>query len=455
MANIFNDNTIFMFGNRLDLQNYQKEKFLREYEDSEKEARKERPLFDLRSEFKKKKDKFSTLSDNNEYNKIIKKCFSEDINNNNRSILFFSSGKSVGTCSLNDKKEDYAEAIYKIARAYYGLPVDFLGPTLDMQEALVVANNGVSVMMIDGNINMLVLSNGIDTEEADSIANSLDRDNSCVYYVVSNNGKFRGPLVANEVINYLNDYINSNKHEYGKISSKDYVDCLIEYLNENNINMIEYYKNVANKYINEEYSDIEEFELRNPFLSNEDIDSLINSSDKKRDIKYFANSITRIVELNLRSRIVIDNSIIKDIDFDVLDNLDGYAVLTDNNTINLYNYNSKNKSVLTDRAVYSTDDFSITSGYYVNIDQFMEGILNGIDKDTILFVEDGKESDYNTMNEIAKSYCNARGAIKLQTVDGNVLNDMFANRDDLIRFFKDYKLKVISKDNKNYPVKRV
>ena len=451
MANIFSDNTIFMFGNRLDFQNYQKEKFLKEYEESELESKKEKPLFDLKNEYKNKK---STLSDNNENNKKIKRCFSEN-SNNNRSILFFSNGKSVGTCSLNDKKEDYAEAIYKIARAYYGLPVDYLGPTLDMQEALVVANNGVSVMMLDGNTNMLVLSNDIDTEEADSIVNSLDVDNSSVYYVVSNNGKYKGPLVANEVINYLNDYIKERKHEYGKISPKDYVDCLIEHLNENNINIIEYYKNVANKYINEEYSDIEEFELRNPFLSTEDIDSLINSSDKKRDISYFANSITRIVELNLRSRVVRDNSIIKDIDFDVLDNMDGYAVLTDNNTINLYNYNSKNKSVLTDRTVYSTDDFTITSGYYINVDQFMEEILNGLDRDNILFVDDGKESDYYTMNEIAKSYFDARGAIKMQTVDGTVSNDMFANRDDLIRFFKDYKIKILSKEDSNYPVKRV
>lgn len=452
MVNSFGDNTIFMFKNRIELQNYQKEKFLREFEDYKLNSTKEKPLFDLKSEFKKKAE-HHTLSDNNETNEIIKRCL-ENLDNNSCDILFFSKNKEIGSCNLNDKKEDFAEAIYRVARAYYGLQVDYLGPTLDMQEALVVANNGVSVMMIDGNSSMLVLSKEIDEDTINNIINTLDKSDSSIYYVVFNNGEYKGPIVASQVIEILNNY--SNNEEYEKISVNDYIDSLIEHLKTKKVNIVEYYKEVAKKYINNEYLDLDDFELRNPFLSSEDIDSLINSTNNEKDIGYFANSITRIVELYLRSRVIKNNNIIKNIDFDILDNIDGYAVLTDDDTINLYVYNCNDKSSLTGRNIYSTEKFNITSGYYLNINQFMEKLLGEINKNSVLFIgKDGVEYDYDAMNKVAKEYCDARGAIKMQSADGVVLDDLFANKDDIVRLFKNYKIKIMSNKYQNRPVKRV
>lgn len=306
------------------------------------------------------------------------------------------------------------------------------------------------------------------------------------------------------------------------LTGEEYINILLNYVNENHITIEDYYRNLALSYINDKEPVVEEFERRNPFLTEEDIERLVTSEDSQMP-NYFANTMSRVIQLNLEEMLAkkkqsgkttdeedetltrddikdaIDDELDKEIDeedikdaideeldeveeyknhiedmpFDILDDLNGFGVIKESDKTNIYTYDAKDKDSLANRRVYQ--NVNIKSGYYVNIMQFMNRILDSItdkyeDVIGIEFVkEDGQTIPYKNLMEDIFQEVREAGTIRLgkeykenpvssyselqdrydeeKTKDmGNttLLKGHYVNKEALIKALSKYKLNVIT-----------
>ncbi len=250
------------------------------------------------------------------------------------------------------------------------------------------------------------------------------------------------------------------------LTGEEYINILLNYVNENHITIEDYYRNLALSYIHDKEPVIEEFERRNPFLTEEDIERLVTSEDSQMP-NCFANTMSRVIQLNLEEILAkkkqsgkttdeedetltgddikdaIDDELDKEIDeedikdaideeleeveeyknhiedmpFDILDDLNGFGVIKESDKTNIYTYDAKDKDSLAIRRVYQ--NVNIKSGYYVNIMQFMSRILDSItDKyeDVIgieFLKEDGQTIPYKNLMENIFQEVREAGTIRL------------------------------------------
>ena len=252
------------------------------------------------------------------------------------------------------------------------------------------------------------------------------------------------------------------------LTGEEYINILLNYVNENHITIEDYYRNLALSYIHDKEPVIEEFERRNPFLTEEDIERLVTSEDSQMP-NYFANTMSRVIQLNLEEMLAnkkesgkttteedetltrddikdaIDDELDKEIDeedikevideelddveenkshiedmpLDILDNLNGFGVIKESDKTNIYTYDAKDKYSLANRRVYQ--NINIKSGYYVNIMQFMSSLIDSVitkyeDTIGIEFVkEDGQRIEYETLMESIFQEVKEAGTIRLGT----------------------------------------
>lgn len=252
------------------------------------------------------------------------------------------------------------------------------------------------------------------------------------------------------------------------LTGEEYINILLNYVNENHITIEDYYRNLALSYIHDKEPVIEEFERRNPFLTEEDIERLVTSEDSQMP-NYFANTMSRVIQLNLEEMLankkeagkttaeedetltrddikeaiddeldkeldeedikeVIDEELddveenkshIEDMPLDILDNLNGFGVIKESDKTNIYTYDAKDKDSLANRRVYQ--NINIKSGYYVNIMQFMSSLIDSVitkyeDTIGIEFVkEDGQRIEYETLMESIFQEVKEAGTIRLGT----------------------------------------
>ena len=252
------------------------------------------------------------------------------------------------------------------------------------------------------------------------------------------------------------------------LTGEEYINILLNYVNENHITIEDYYRNLALSYIHDKEPVIEDFERRNPFLTEEDIERLVTSEDSQM-LNYFANTMSRVIQLNLEEMLAnkkeagkttaeedetltrddikeaIDDELDKELDEEdikevideelddveenkshiedmplyILDNLNGFGVIKESDKTNIYTYDAKDKDSLANRRVYQ--NINIKSGYYVNIMQFLSSLIDSVitkyeDTIGIEFVkEDGQRIEYETLMESIFQEVKEAGTIRLGT----------------------------------------
>lgn len=244
------------------------------------------------------------------------------------------------------------------------------------------------------------------------------------------------------------------------LTKEEYINELLNYVNENHITLDEYYRNLALSYIHDKEPVIEDFERRNPFLTQEDIDRLTSSNDSQMP-NYFASTMSRVIQLNLEEMLnnsekekeesltrddiedvvdgeldkeldeedikdVIDDKLdeveeykshIEDMPLDILETLNGFGVIKEDAQTNIYTYDANDKESLANRRIYQNVD--IKSGYYVNIMQFMSKLVDNItdryeDAIGVEFVgEDNQTIEYATLMENIFQEVREAGTIRL------------------------------------------
>ena len=107
------------------------------------------------------------------------------------------------------------------------------------------------------------------------------------------------------------------------LTGEEYINILLNYVNENHITIEDYYRNLALSYIRDKEPVIEEFERRNPFLTEEDIERLVKSKSYPKYIRnIFKNVETQISwNISLPFRINKNGKIKKNLKSKVLDDI--------------------------------------------------------------------------------------------------------------------------------------
>ena len=268
-----------------------------------------------------------------------------------------------------------------------------------------------------------------------------------------------------------------------KLSIKDYIKELLKFIEENNISLMEYYRNIGRIHRTKENSYLPLFERKNPFLDDNDI-RLLLESDNHMIIEYFARAMTRVINLNITKdnnitkkeepikeptpkkkespveppkeektekkltpkdllEIIKEKpeSIVESISQDILEDIDGYAVVRDDEHINIYSYDGNDKSSLKNRTTYNASDYSIKSGYYVSIDSFLAAIRNKHSDCKVSFLtETGNEIDYNAIENTLEELCVEQGGITTEK-ENKRGNSYYINRHSLRIFLSKFRVK--------------
>ena len=275
-----------------------------------------------------------------------------------------------------------------------------------------------------------------------------------------------------------------------KISKEEYIKSVLEFVDEKNISLLEYYRNVGRQHRVKEADKLPDFELRNPFLDENDIKLLQERKDDKI-VEYFARAMFKVVNINIarlkhkkhktnpeevvnkpivperephevkkphkpteliemfKKEKTHEYSITEEISFDRLDDYDGYVVVRDDENINIYTYDKDDKSKLTNRVTYPVKEFNIKNGYYVSLRDFLEELRMKYPQCETSFVTgSGIELDFETVIGSLSEYCLEQGGIRLQNKEGEFADDLYMNRKDLKTFLSKFKIKYTSKKEK-------
>lgn len=165
----------------------------------------------------------------------------------------------------------------------------------------------------------------------------------------------------------------------------------------------------------------------------------------KRDPKELIEMFKKTIEEQRKE----EESIVEDISFELLDEFGGYVVLRDGENINIYTYNSDDKTSLKDRVTYPSEEFDIRSGYYLSLNDFFENLMLGHPDTEISFLtEKGIEIEFDIIKKSIEEYCIERGGIRLKNEEDKYVDDLFINRKDLRTFLSKFKVKYTSKKEK-------
>lgn len=379
----------------------------------------------------------------------------------------------------------HATSLVRIAEEDFNTEVSFSGIAADIASAVEAGDKGLTSMFYEGNGCMIFIPEDLTVETIDAMIEEIEPRNDFIFTVVRTFDKFRENLTANQLLEFLRklkatkekqqeQVVEPPREEKNKLSINEYINKLLKFIEENNISLLDYYKNIGRIYKTREESYLPEFEKQNPFIDENDIRLLVESEDNMM-IEYFARAMFKVINLNiindkkqhvttsekytrnpeqkkeeenktsdeLISMIHETEEIIEDISIDNLDNLDGYVVINDDSNINIYTYSKEDRTVLNDRVTYSAEEFNLKEGYYVSIDKFLASISEKYPEGSISFVtDDGTEKNLDVIAGELSDFCIDQGGIS-QEIDEQ--ENLFINRRDLRSFMNKYKVKYTKK----------
>lgn len=255
-----------------------------------------------------------------------------------------------------------------------------------------------------------------------------------------------------------------NNKNNKKMQDIKYIITVLNYIKENNMTISDYYKKIAFIYRNNQ-KNIPEFEKNNPFITENDI-KLLSKSDNERIGYYFSETMTKIIKSYIKEAKEYNNSNkhkqkndskqknknstnninSNAIPFEICDDLDGYAVIKNENDIDIYTYSANEKSILRNRVTYSSSIYNLEAGYYVSIDDFLNEIRKyTTTKGTVLVDENEHEVSIDEVKNALRNICIKRGGIRQMNHEGKKNNNYYINRNHLRNYLKKYKIKNIEK----------
>ena len=387
----------------------------------------------------------------------------------------------------------HATSLVRIAKEDFNIEVTFSGIASDIASAVEAGDKGLTSMFYEGNGCMIFIPEDLTVETIDAMIEEIEPRDDFIFTIVRTFDKFRENLTADQLLEFLRKLKATKekqqeqtseqtpeqpKEENDKLSVNEYINRLLKFLEENNMSLLEYYRNIGRIYKTKEESYLPDFEKQNPFIDENDIRLLVESEDNMI-IEYFARAMFKVVNLNIiedkkqhvttsgeytgnlepkkkeedtPSKELVSmiqetkEEIIEDISFDNLDDLDGYVVINDDNNINIYTYSKEDKTVLNDRVTYNAKEYNLRNGYYVSIDQFLASISEKYSDGNISFVtENGEEKGIDAITNELSNFCIDQGGISLEN-EGK--EKLFINRRDLRSFMKKYKVKYVKSELK-------
>ena len=106
------------------------------------------------------------------------------------------------------------------------------------------------------------------------------------------------------------EYVDFLRQYYEKVfPNNSYLENLMQYINHSHITIYDYYVSVADHYRNHDEDNLPAFEHNNPFITDIDLQNLIQSDDNRMPL-FFAGSLSKVVERNLSQRQMIENQIV-------------------------------------------------------------------------------------------------------------------------------------------------
>ena len=460
-----------------------------------------------------------TLQDSVENGKKISRLFSMSglVYKFNRGLVMIdATGKKVEEV-LDRTSNHHADRLSKIATDDFGRNIAYQGPSTEFTEGLEAASKGLVTMLLEGNKCILIVPNNLTIEAIDGIISELEPRDEFVFTVVKEDGVFVENLSRDQVLDYYK-YQKKKKdnskekpqteEKNNKLSIDEYIKELIKFLDEKNISLIEYFRNIGKIHRRKDNEYLPEFERKNPFIDENDIRLLLESDDNMI-VEYFARLMFKVINLNiasakkhqvttageysgsddykksesekksssknndkeekeeqpdkkqqkpkLTSKDLIamlkeePQSIVEQINEEILDDTDGYAVVRDADCINIYSYSSNDRSSLKERTTYSASDYDIKSGYYVSINEFLHNICNKHANCKVSFItETGVEIDYNTIKTTLEELCIEQGGITLEN-DSKI--SYYINRGDLRVFLSKFRAKYTPYPERNNSIK--
>ena len=384
----------------------------------------------------------------------------------------------------------HATSLVDICKECFGVEIPFNGISSDMESGIEAGNNGLISMLYEGNNCMIFIPEDLTISEIDEMIEEIEPRDKFIFSVVRSMDKYRIEITQDELLSYLRGLRATKKkeatketpQEKNKISINEYINLVLRFIDEKNISLLDYYRNVGRQYRVREEDRLPEFEKRNPFVDEGDIKLLVEKEDDKI-VEYFARAIDRVITSNLGGKLnekskeekpkeptkddtelteMLDNEqvsqnevITEDISFDTLDDYNGYVVVRDDKNINIYTYDSIDNTKLKNRVTYPSEKFNLKSGYYINLKDFLNEIRTKYHDSIVSFItESGTELDYNSVTKSLTDYCLEEGGIRLSNGKGEYLDDIFINRRDLKSFLSKFKVKyTIKKENNNQSVK--
>ena len=380
----------------------------------------------------------------------------------------------------------HATSLVRIAKEDFNIEVTFSGIASDIASAVEAGDKGLTSMFYEGNGCMIFIPEDLTVETIDAMIEEIEPRDDFIFTIVRTFDKFRENLTADQLLEFLRKLKATKekqqeqtpeqpREENDKLSVNEYINKLLKFLEENNMSLLEYYRNIGRIYKAKEESYLPDFEKQNPFIDENDIKLLVESEDNMI-IEYFARAMFKVVNLNIiedkKQHVTTsgeytgnpeqkkeeenntsdelismiqetEEEIIEDISFDNLDDLDGYVVINDDNNINIYTYSKEDKTVLNDRVTYNAKEFNLKEGYYVSIDQFLASISEKYSDGNISFVtDDGTEKNLDVIAGELSDFCIDQGGIS-QEIDEQ--ENLFINRRDLRSFMNKYKVKYTKK----------
>lgn len=198
----------------------------------------------------------------------------------------------------------HSDRIHFVAQNSFG--VDIVTDVGPVQRSVEAADNGLTTLMLEGSRCYIFLPAEITETAIDQIISEVEpRD--FVYLLARGEDNFTDSLTREDVLEYLNhlkEKIRKQEEQDNLVEEEilsarqSYVNALMKYIRENGMTLNDYFTMLGESLLSGDLSRVPEFERKNPFLTQDDINRLLDS-DEDRIVEYFANAMTRVIELNL------------------------------------------------------------------------------------------------------------------------------------------------------------
>jgi len=200
----------------------------------------------------------------------------------------------------------HATSLVDICKECFGVEIPFNGISSDMESGIEAGNNGLISMLYEGNNCMIFIPEDLTISEIDEMIEEIEPRDKFIFSVVRSMDKYRIEITQDELLSYLRGLRETKKkeatketpQEKNKISINEYINLVLRFIDEKNISLLDYYRNVGRQYRVREEDRLPEFERRNPFVDEGDIKLLVEKEDNKI-VEYFARAMNKVINLNI------------------------------------------------------------------------------------------------------------------------------------------------------------